>query len=127
MKIISIKEMERINEEYKIPKDVRAEKEIADAAIDIPSWWINSDQEEKVIIKPCPHCGGEAKILQKTSGYSERFHDIRNGYIVVCEKCKIQTPTCESRIWQDAEGCVHIDRNGAVDALDLWNERKSEE
>lgn len=38
MKIISLKEMERINEEYKIPKDVRAEKEIEALSFDTMEW-----------------------------------------------------------------------------------------
>lgn len=36
--------------------------------------------EQKLELKPCPFCGGEAKMTQIKS----------NGFMIKCDKCKIQ-------------------------------------
>lgn len=50
-----------------------------------------------------------------------------NDYIVECEECGIHTKTYESKIYQLADGIVHIEKNGAVDAIDAWNRRAGEQ
>ena len=79
------------------------------------------------LIKPCPFCGGEAKLIMKTDGmHHAKYATIINNYVCGCEICGIYTPYCESKIYQDAKGCVCIDRNGAIDAIDMWNKRSVE-
>ena len=76
-------------------------------------------------ILPCPFCGGEAELIQKTNGYTSG--KITNQYIVECEECGIHTKTYESKIYQLDDGRVCIDKNGAVDAIDVWNRRAGEQ
>lgn len=79
-------------------------------------------------ILPCPFCGGEAELIQTKSGYtSGQPIKILNQYIVECEECGIHTKTYESEIYQLDDGIVHIDKNGAVDAIDAWNRRAGEQ
>lgn len=73
-------------------------------------------------LKPCPFCGGEAVLIQKTEGYRHPA-TITHCYVVGCEKCDIYTPYCGSEIYQDETGAVAVNANGAVDAANLWNRR----
>ncbi|MBQ1789029.1 MAG: Lar family restriction alleviation protein [Oscillospiraceae bacterium] len=74
-------------------------------------------------LKPCPFCGGKASIIQKTGAYTGNPATILNEYVVGCRECAIYTPTQNSKIWQDHEGVVHVDRNGVEDAARIWNRR----
>ena len=74
-------------------------------------------------LKPCPFCGGAARIIMKSGGYSGNPTTIRNEYVAGCEDCHIFTPPCNSKIWIDENGVLHPDKNGADDAAQLWNRR----
>ena len=84
------------------------------------------------LIKACPFCGGEAELIMKTDGMHQagpkiaKRATIVNNYVCGCGTCGIYTPYCESKIYQDEKGYVCIDRNGAIDAIDLWNKRSAE-
>lgn len=75
-------------------------------------------EEAKRNLKPCPFCGGEAKL----GGASKKLEN-RNSYLnswVACTKCetsKVSATHCDgelmSREWQDA------------DAVEKWNKRKA--
>lgn len=73
-------------------------------------------------IKNCPFCGSEGRLVKTTTGI-DYTGTIQHTYKVKCGKCDAETRTCASRIFQDDEGVVHIDANGAIDAIDLWNMR----
>ena len=73
-------------------------------------------------IKNCPFCGSEGKLI-RTSTCMENNEVINHTYKVKCSKCNAETRTCASRIFQDDNGVVHIEANGAIDAIDLWNSR----
>ncbi len=77
-------------------------------------------------LKPCPFCGGEAKLKQLTIGHNNEGH-ILNHYTVLCEKCRIQTPMGISDIYQDGEGVIRIINNGAEEVINIWNLRESED
>lgn len=76
-------------------------------------------------LKPCPFCGGEVKLKQLTAGHNEGH--IINHYIVLCEKCRIQTPVGMRDIYQDEHGVIRIIKNGAEEVINIWNLRESED
>lgn len=78
-------------------------------------------------LKTCPFCGGEAKLIQTSTGFRQRSSTITNEYIVSCTDCEVTTPSFESDILQDENGLVIIAKNGAVDAMEAWNRRVDDE
>lgn len=78
-------------------------------------------------MKPCPFCGGEAELVQKTHGYTTSPTTIMNTYLVQCSKCGIHTEQYKSSIWQGKDGTINIGANGAIDAIDAWNRREETE
>ena len=65
--------------------------------------WLNGNSNAKLNkLKPCPFCGGEAKVVEKFPPY----------YIVECTKC----PASVGRMWFG-------ERSEAVDA---WNQREGD-
>ena len=77
-------------------------------------------------IKNCPFCGSEGELIKTTTGI-DHTGIIQHTYKVKCKECEAETRTCASRIFQDEEGVVNIDANGAIDAITLWNMRKEAE
>lgn len=78
-------------------------------------------------LKPCPFCGGEAVIIQVTRGICHDPTEIKNRYKAGCKKCNIFSGYYESSIWQGEDGEVHIDANGADDAIEAWNRRVTDD
>lgn len=78
-------------------------------------------------LKPCPFCGGEATLIQKTSGYKTYPVVIKNAFVAGCESCNIYTPAFESEIYQTTDGEVHINSTGAEKAIETWNRRVGEQ
>lgn len=75
------------------------------------------------LLRKCPLCGGEAKVKILSHGIDYSNNAISNLYVVQCTKCKLTTRSCESYIWQDDNGRIQDERNGAREAVDLWNKR----
>ena len=80
-----------------------------------------------IILENCPFCGGEARLRQMTSGFRTGRAMITNSYVAGCDECRIWTSSCESEIWQDDKGQIHVDKNGAEDAARAWNKRVHDE
>lgn len=74
-------------------------------------------------LKPCPFCGKSAKLEQRDSKFSSNPTTIKNEYAVGCENCHIWTQNYASKIYQDQNGEVHVEQNGALDATKAWNRR----
>lgn len=77
-------------------------------------------------LKPCPFCGGEAELIQQTEGYKINPVHIVHEFYVECSCCEIRSKTFQSDIWQDEDGNVHIEHNGAKEAIEAWNRRTGE-
>ena len=74
-------------------------------------------------LKKCPFCGGRAMLKMRSTGHGGG--KIRNAYQVTCINCGVNTPMFESAIWQDENGVVHVDENGAAQAAESWNRRET--
>jgi len=67
-------------------------------------------------LKPCPFCGGEAKLRQHFIGFDSRV------WGVSCERdsCTLLVETRAS----DAEYCYRTGPKGKASAIRAWNTRK---
>lgn len=75
-------------------------------------------------LKPCPFCGGKAKLRMASRGYDDSGRTrLINQFKVYCTECDMETPTFVSDIWQAEDGTVHIVKNGAELAVAAWNRR----
>ena len=61
----------------------------------------------KIELKPCPFCGGKARVVIKS------FDVFMNGAFVICEKCGARTDLIETNAEYSAK-----DR-----AVEYWNKR----
>ena len=77
-------------------------------------------------LKPCPFCGGSAKIQQTYSEIMETNNDsVRFGFEICCKKCNATAPFAKGYIalklnWEGEINCWHDDRESAIKA---WNKR----
>lgn len=68
---------------------------------------LRSDMREikEIFLKPCPFCGGEAKLMLKFVPFGD---DEANQYLVGCPECDIWF----SQLWESNR------------IIEIWNERK---
>ena len=67
--------------------------------------YVEELRKHRETLKPCPMCGGEAKLL------STEFVDMTYGYYVCCLDCDIKT------------GAYSENKNGKMKAIKTWNKR----
>ena len=75
-------------------------------------------------LKPCPLCGGEARLKRTCNGYRAKpdttIYDKRQ---VVCKNNCCQTSEFEDEIYHADSGEVVVKHNGAEEAVEVWNKR----
>lgn len=74
-------------------------------------------------LKPCPFCGGEARLRRVNPGYNTSPTTIRDVWEVSCDNNCCKTQRYESKIYQSPDGEVVIEKNGAKNAAYAWNRR----
>lgn len=73
-------------------------------------------------LKPCPFCGKKVS-LRRTA------YEMYRGNSTISDRWEIRCPECcvsvqrSSCIYQDNDGTVIIERNGAEDTIEAWNRR----
>lgn len=76
-------------------------------------------------LKLCPLCGETAHLVRKSHKWSS--YSIKDIFAVKCNYCGLQTKEYESNIWLNSNGGIEVEANGAVDAVNAWNQRVGEE
>ena len=74
-------------------------------------------------LKPCPFCGGEAKLRRYSSSYRSHPTTILDEWGVECENDCCSTKRFRDDIFHEPRGEVIIAHNGAFEAAEAWNKR----
>lgn len=94
--------------------------------IELAETTIESGDEEMTEIKPCPFCGGEARMVC-TSTVSE-CELLSKTFIITCGKCGVRSPKpfrIYVRIGND--GTCTYDASEKDKAIEAWNRRADDE
>lgn len=74
-------------------------------------------------LKRCPFCGEPGKLRRATTSYKTNPTAIMDEWVVECLNRCCRTKAFKSEIFQDENGNVVINNNGAEQAVNAWNER----
>ena len=78
---------------------------------------------EAGVLVPCPFCGGDVRLRRVSSGYSTSPTVIRDEWTIECKNGCVCNNIYKSKIFQDENGTVVIENNGADEARLAWNTR----
>ena len=85
----------------------------------------NTDERE---LATCPFCGGKAELkvsmFRTSQDYSCDPVSLANSYYVECTQCTSRSAVYISNIYQDRDGFIRVEANGAEDAINAWNKRE---
>lgn len=73
-------------------------------------------------LKECPFCKGKAELVKVSHGVTEKSI-IVDAYKVKCKDCGMETHTYQSRIYQNLQGDIVVEANGALKVIAMWNMR----
>ena len=86
---------------------------------------IIDDSAKKLEILPCPFCGGEAKLEKCSHGLRQAsWNQIVDGWKVKCKNGCCESKAFEDCIYHSTTGEIVVEKNGAYDAIECWNQRK---
>lgn len=75
------------------------------------------------VLVPCPFCGGDVKLRRTSSKYRTSPVVIMDEWTIECPNKCFQPNTFDSEIFQDENGKVIVNYNGADEARLAWNTR----
>jgi hypothetical protein len=78
---------------------------------------------ERPFLDRCPFCGGKAELVKISKDYSPVDGAITDAFMVRCSHCSARTNARASNVRIDGDGCIKVNRNGADEAIQLWNNR----
>lgn len=78
---------------------------------------------EAGVLLPCPFCGEEVRLRRVTNGYTTGPTVIRDEWTIECKNGCVRNNVYKSKIFQDENGTVVIETNGAEEARLAWNTR----
>lgn len=82
----------------------------------------------KIKLKPCPFCGGNACLVRCSRSIGGASSTILDSWCVRCDTCEAETPhEYKSKIYQNNDGNIVVESNGAEAAALTWNRREGEE
>ena len=77
-------------------------------------------------LKPCPFCGGEANIVQESTGTDQDFARIR--FKAKCCKCGMEPRDMTGSIeMMLKDGEIYIVKDDRKDIARMWNRRYAED
>ena len=79
------------------------------------------------VLLPCPFCGGAVILRRVSYAYSTSPTVLKDEWRVECPKGCVRNNVYKSEIFQNGEGKVIIEHNGADEARLAWNTRAAVE
>ena len=79
-------------------------------------------------LRPCPFCGGEAKLVRKDNGWlTKPIVTICDSWLVRCQTCGCSTEKFMDDIHRSNDGELVVKMDGVAKAVAAWNNRPEEE